>query len=317
MEQQTPEPQPPELPPPPPPATIAPPPLPPPPPILFVPPRLAPMDEPRPALDWLAPTAGTTLGLGVVFVVSGAIVLGTSGGEQYCGIGGCVDRPDPRSENLGASLLGAGVGFATVGGLGLLGTIDAPRGFERRKSQPLMLTGFALTSLAAASLGVGIGQATTYSEDTDLSTAWPFFMASSIAAGVGIPMLAIGSKVRTQEQRDADRRRDELLRDPSVPKQPYSKVMIGVGSGLTGIGGTAILAATGIFLVDVGAGGPGDFSTFAALPALGAGTFFTAVGIPLIVAGAQKEVAPGGPAPGIVPELRTSGTALTASWSVE
>lgn len=296
----------------------SPPPLPPPPPILFFPPPLPPTDEPAPSLDWLMPAAGTSLGVGAILAVSGAVVLGTAGGEPYCGIGGCLDRPDPRSENLGASLLGAGIGFAAVGGLGMLGALDPPKGFERRRSQPLMVSGFALTSVAAASLGLGIGQAVTYSPDTDLSTAWPLFMTSAISAGVGIPMLAVGSKIRTPEQREAERQRRDMIRNPAIPKRPYSKAMIGIGSALTGIGGTAVIGATGLFIADTAAGGPDDFSAYLGLPTLLVGTFFTAIGVPLVVAGAHKEIDPElAPPPPFLPEVRASGTGLSASWSLE
>ncbi len=286
-----------------------------PPPLLFIPPRPVFEDEPAPKVDWLGPVAGTTLGVGLAFVLGGAITLGTGGGGEYCGIGGCVDRPDRRSENLGASLVGAGIGLAVPGGLGLAGwAAAAPRGAERRKSPPLMVTGFALTSLAGAGLGVGFAQAATYAPDGDLSTAWPWLMASSISAGIGVPMLAIGSKVLTPAQREEAHLRALRLSDSRAPKRLYSGAMVGVGSALTSIGGTGILAATGLFFADVAEGGPDEVSASIALPALGVGTFLTAVGVPLIVVGAHRDVAADAAAPPVMPQVSTSGTGLRAEW---
>lgn len=267
-------------------------------------------------MDWLAPAAGTSIGLGAIFLLSGAIVMGTSGGDEYCGIGGCVERPDPETTNLGASLIGAGAGFGAVGGLGMLGTLDLPRGTERRRSQPLMTTGFSLTSLAAAGLGVGIAQAASYSPNGDLSTTWPWLMASTITASAGIPMLVIGSKVRTQDERDALERRERALRDPNTKTERFSTGMVVGGSILTGLGGIGIMAGTGIFFADVAAGGPSDFGGTIAAMAFGPGTVLTAIGIPLVVAGARRDVDPEAP-PGYIPAVRTSGTGIGATWSLE
>jgi hypothetical protein len=275
------------------------------------------VDEPAPSLDWLMPTASTSAGVGLVFILSGAVILGTAGGDEYCGIGGCVERPDKRDENLGASLLGAGVGFAATGGLGMVGTLDLPRGTERRRSQPLMVTGFSLTSLAAAGLGVGIAQAATYAPGDQLSTTWPWIMASTITAGVGIPMLAVGSTKRTQTEREADRARDAAIRDPNVPKKLYSPGMVAGGSVLTGLGGTSVLGATGLFFADVALGGPSEGASAVAGVAMGVGTVLTAAGIPLIVAGATREIDAEAAPPHYVPELRTSGTGISAAWGWE
>ncbi len=259
---------------------------------------------------------GSSVSIGAIFIISGAIVLGTAGGDEYCGIGGCIDRPDAETTNLGASLIGAGTGFAAAGGLGMLALVDPPKGTERRRSQPLAMTGFTLTSLAAAGLGVGIAQAASYSPDGSLSTTWPWLMASTISAGVGIPMLVVGSKKQTQEERDALERRRIALDDPNVKAERFSTGMVVTGGILTGIGGLGIVAGTGIFLADVALGGPSDAGAGIAGLAFGPGTVLTAAGIPLIVAGARRDVDPDVP-PAMVPDVRLSGTGVGASWSFE
>ncbi|NUO50167.1 MAG: hypothetical protein HOV80_15040, partial [Polyangiaceae bacterium] len=285
-----------------------------PPPILFYPPRMQVADKPE--NDLLMVPIGSSVSIGAIFMISGAIVMGTAGGDEYCGIGGCTERPDHKATNLGASLIGAGAGFATAGGLGMLAMVDPPSGTEQRRSQPLAMTGFTLTSLAAAGLGVGIAQAASYGPNDDLSTTWPWLMASTITAGVGIPMLVIGSKKQTQEERDALERRRIALDDPNSKAERFSTGMVVTGGILTGLGGLGIIAGTGFFFADVALGGPSEDGAAFAGVAFAPGTVLTAAGIPLIVAGARRDIDPNAP-PAIVPDVRLSGTGVGASWSFE
>jgi hypothetical protein len=274
-------------------------------------------DRSPPPYDALAPSGVVSLGLGGVLALSGAVVFGTKTDGQWCGRGGCVDRPDQLADNTGASLVGAGLGFAVVGAAGLAGGLTVlPGPGERRASTPMMVTGFGFTALSAAGVGLTIAQATTYEPGgVSFSTAWPSLVGSIVSAGLGIPLLVVGADIDTPEEREADRL--EALAPRS--DRPRSVGLIVAGAVLTSIGGLAGISGTGVAIADAATGGPSYATLLIALPLVGGGGLFTGVGVPLICAGARRGAAsPGAPSSSVpassVPELRVAPTGFTSTW---
>ncbi len=264
-------------------------------------------------LDLMLPMAASSLVLGGALVLTGAIPLGVGGDDnEYCGFSGCVDRVDRVPDNIAASMIGAGSGFALVGGLGMLAWgVDAPTGTERRRSEPLMVTGYSMTALAGASVGLGIGQGITYdNRETNLETAWPWFLTGGLLSAGGIPLLAIGADNRDAEERAQAQERDRLLRDPAVKKDRKSRGLMAGGIVLTAIGGLGTVAGTGILIADTTQGGPGVFTAVIGLPTWGVGALCSSIGIPLLISGAQKVPL----APEALPTVGLGPGGLQAAW---
>jgi hypothetical protein len=275
-------------------------------------------DRSPPPFDWMAPAGATSLGIGAAFALSGAIVLGTKGGGQQCGRDGCVDRPDYLADNTGGSLLGAGAGFALVGGITLLtGYTVVPGPGDRRSSQPLMVTGIGLTSLSAAGLGLSIAQARTYDPGkVDFTSAWPVMLVSGMAAASGIPMLVIGADIDTPEDREAERMKNAA----PANGERHSVPMMVTGGILTGIGGVAGLVGTGISIFGLTEGGEFGpiYTMIIGLPVIGGGGIFTAIGVPILCAGARRdapnESASSPPPAWLVPEVELGPTGFSSTW---
>lgn len=272
-------------------------------------------------MDLLYPLSIGSLALGGAFVLSGGITLAAREGNEYCGITGCVERPTPLETNIGASLIGAGSGFALVGAMGFLGwATNRPEGDEFRKSNPMMTVGFAATSLAASSLGLGIGQALTYDDrSTDFTSAWPFLLTSVVLSGVGIPLLAVGSVHKSpailarERQERAERRAKGIEADGRPPMR--SKGMVIAGGVLTGIGGLALLTGVTFIGLDVASQGePGYVSLLIGAPLLGGTLLFGSIGIPLIVVGAKRDTDPDDVAMKLVPDVDAGPAGLRATW---
>ena len=277
-------------------------------------------DRSLPPFDWMAPAGASSLGVGAIFALSGAIVLGTQGGGQQCGRDGCVDRPDYLAQNTGASLLGAGAGFALVGGVTLLtGFTVAPGPGDRRESQPMMVTGIGLTALSAAGLGLGIAEARTYDPgDVSFESAWPVLVGATVAAGVGIPLLVIGADIDSAEDREAERR---AAAAPKTGQRHSVGMMVG-GGILTGLGGLTGLVGTGLTIAALGEGGEfgGLFALVIGAPMIGGGGILTAIGVPLLCAGAKRDgAAPeaetsSAPPAWLVPEVELGPTGFSSTW---
>ncbi len=255
---------------------------------------------------------------GGVFLLSGAIFAGAkSGPEQYCGITGCVDRPRPVDENTIASLVGAGAGLGAVGLGSLLGAIGNPlRNGDRHRNIPELASGFALTSVGAALLGLGFGQAATYGLETDLSTAAPWFVAGGALLATGLPLFVAGARHDSVDERRARAARDRLLADPSVPKRHHSKSMMTAGIVLTSLSGLGAIGGTAIVVVDAATDSGGFYSVIMGLPTLGTSVILSSIGVPLIVAGARREV-PGDAYDGraaSLPDIDLQGAGLRATW---
>ena len=50
----------------------------------------------KPENDLLMIPIGSSVSIGAIFIISGAIVMGTAGGDEYCGIGGRLHRGTPQ-----------------------------------------------------------------------------------------------------------------------------------------------------------------------------------------------------------------------------
>ncbi|NUP07533.1 MAG: hypothetical protein HOW73_15905 [Polyangiaceae bacterium] len=271
-------------------------------------------------MDWLFPMSLGGLALGGVLALSGGITIGAGQNDELCTITGCVDRPSRRTDNIGADLIGAGAGFALVGATGLLGwAVGAPRGDEMRRNEPMMAAGFSITSLAAASLGVGIGQALTYDQsEPDFSTAWPYFLTSGLLTGIGIPLLAVGAKKQTPADIAAREAKARAQKVPEEKAKRKSRRMIVAGAVLMGIGDLAGLAGLTTIAIDAASNGGGGLSLVVGTPLLGGGLVFNAIGIPLLVVGLKNrpsEVAPvTDTTSSYAPEVTAGPTGIRAVW---
>lgn len=276
-------------------------------------------DQTPPAFDWLAPSAGIGLGVAGVFALSGAIVLARGGGSDYCGRSGCVERPDYLSINTGASLLGASAGFGLVSGITLLGgLLDPPGPGEVRRNQPMMVAGYVLTSMSAASIGLTIAQAATFDPSgSSFETAWPFLVGTFITGGVGIPLMVAGANVDTPQDREYARLTELARQRPALVGAPEGEQDVGVavaGGILTGLGGVFGLAGTVLVVGDLAAGFsnfPGFIALVAGLPSILVGGIFTGIGVPVLISGLKRE--PAGP-PVAAPEVDVGPGGITARW---
>lgn len=270
------------------------------------------LDRSEPPLDWMAPGGITSLSLGGVLALSGVVVFATKADEQQCGRSGCVDRPDYVADNLGASLLGAGIGFAIVGGATLAaGLTVTPGPGERRVNQPMMVAGLGFTALSAAGVGLTIAQATTYEPGTTtFTTAWAPLVGSIAAAGLGIPLLAVGADIETPAEREADRLEGLAPRSNG----PRSIGLVVAGSVLTSIGGLAGLGGTILTLVDTAAGGPSFVTLLLGLPLIGGGGVFAGIGVPLLCAGAKRGTRADTAPRASMPEVQVGPTGFSSTW---
>jgi len=271
-------------------------------------------------LDVMLPASLSSLGVGVVLALSGGITLAASGAPaEYCGPTGCIDRVDRHAENIGADLIGAGAGFALVGGAGLIEWATArPRRSERRRSTPLLATGFTMTAFSAAGLGLGIAQTATYAgNEADFSTSWPLFLSSGLLAAGGIPLLAVGATNWDDRERAEVAENERRQADPTLPKKRRSTGMVVAGAILTGIGGLGALAGTGALIADSALGGGGILTTIVALPCFGASVLFSSVGIPLVVVGNRRVVDDSRVADEGLPAVHLGPSGLEASWRLQ
>lgn len=270
---------------------------------------------PAPALrsdpDWLFPGAITSLALGGAMMVGGAAAFGAVDGGEYCGITGCTTRPDGVPVNAGASLIGAGAGFVTVGGTSLLGwALNHPEGSERRRNELMMITGFSATTLGAAGLGLGFAQAATYDDrSADFTTSWPLFLSSGVLLAGGIPLFAVGAF----NESDADRSRAAFLKahPPMRGEGEHHSIPMAVTGGvLTGIAGLGALGTTALVIGAFTSEGYLILGTIVTEPVA---TVFSAVGVPLLVAGLHRD----GIVPSSVPSFGAGPAGLTATWSLQ
>ncbi len=284
------------------------------------PPRVD-QDGPPPAIDLMLPFGASSAILGGALLLSGGITLAAApGAEDYCTVSGCVARERSRAfENVGVDLLGAGAGFAFVGGIGLLAWADSrPQGGERRHSVPLMSTGFSMTAFGAAGLGLGLGQTLTYKRDElDFSTSLPLFFTSGLLLAAGIPLWTMGANNRDAPERAARAERERRIADPLIPKRRKSAGRVVAGSILTGLGGLGGLAGTIVLIADGAAGGPSFVSAIIAGPALGAGALFAGIGVPLILSGNTIVIEDEETADKLVPEVSVGASGLGATWRLD
>lgn len=269
-------------------------------------------------LDPLLPAAATSAILGGVLMLAGAIHLGANPPEEYCGVTGCVDRPNPLDTNIAATMIGAGAGFGLVGAFGLLGWgVNRPDSVgEARRNASMMTVGFGMTSAAVASLGLGFAQAFTYDDSIDFSTAWPFFVTSTVLGSIGIPLLTVGATVETPESR----RKARIAAADQDRTKIRSKGMVIAGGVLTALATLAGVASGALFILDVAiTGEPSLVTALIALPTFGGSLLFGGIGIPLIVVGnspAKASVAGEDLTP-FLPEVRVGAGTANLTWSLQ
>lgn len=282
------------------------------------PPLFAPRDfAARPKVDLLMPFAATSLALGGALVLGGGIQLAAATSDEYCGLTGCTERPHMLPGNIAGNLIGAGTGLAVVGAVGLLEWgVDAPKGDEHRRNTPMMLSGFSATALSAASLGLAIGNGLTYSSDgVDFETGWPFFISSTVLAGVGIPLWVVGSRKSTPAQDEAERASEIAEVDENGKPKIRSRGMMIAGAVLTAIGGATMIAGAGVVAWDLSQGG-GIVTALIGLPMIGGGAIFPSIGIPLLVVGTRPKRA-SVQAEAALPEVSAGPTSIEATWRFE
>jgi hypothetical protein len=256
---------------------------------------------------------GGVPGVGLLLTLVGAGVYAAAPGDEVCGLTGCATRRSRVLENAGLSLMAGGLGL-TVSGFTLLGlAAGVPEGRERR-SLPLAALGYGLVASSLASLGVGIAQGATYDSDfEDLSTAWPWWLASGLGATVGIPLLALGSSLSPLPRPSAT----------GVALEHHSIPMAVTGGVFVGLGGLAAIAGSAIGLADITTGVFGGFGAILIGPSLFGGSMvLAAVGVPLMVVGLRREAvdaarsAPTSADAALVPRLSVGPLGASATWEL-
>jgi hypothetical protein len=124
----------------------------------------------------------------------GVVLLATASEPETCGLTGCFERPDNHQRKIGTAVLGAGIGAALVGAPvlleGLVGPV--PRDSDRR-SEPMLLTGAALTASANALVGLGVGYMVADPTDYADGVAAGLFVAAGCMLAIGVPLWIRGA----------------------------------------------------------------------------------------------------------------------------
>ena len=170
-----------------------------------------------------------------------------------------------------------------------------------------MMTGFAATALGAASIGLGIGQATTYdNREADLSTAWPFLLSGGALVAAGVPMFAVGAL----NESDADRARAQI-QVQRTPGQRHSIAMAATGGVFVGLAGLSALFAQTVVALDLANESFPLASLVVAAPAEGVAVALSGIGVPLLVVGLHRD---GVPIPASVPTFTPGPGGVSATW---
>jgi hypothetical protein len=267
-------------------------------------------------VDPVYPIIGAMGGAGILLSIGGLIARGSAPSpEEYCTVSGCVERHEDRlAANVGADMLGAGVGLVAVAMAGIPIAIKTPSQ-EDRRSTPMAATGFTMTGVGAGALGLGLAQTFTHERDeADMSTSWPLFFASALLLSGGIPLWVIGSERFTE----ADREHERKLSDPAFKKKRRSPGMVVGGSILTGLGGLGGIAGTGMLIGDaVASGEPTLLTWIIGVPTLASGALFTSIGVPLILSGNRQIIEGEVRADALRPEVTMGAGGLSAAWRLD
>ncbi|NUO53545.1 MAG: hypothetical protein HOV80_32235 [Polyangiaceae bacterium] len=261
--------------------------------------------------DPILPASIAVAGAGLTSTLAGAVVWGRSEPSVYCGALGCLTGPNNSAERgQGAALVGVGAGLAVAGAAGLAFSLAAPlEPGEERDAPGVATTGFVLTSMSLGALAGGFTFGGAGASKPDVGKAWPFFLASGVFGGVGVPLFIAGVSPQNEAERNEEARQRRLEREHQRAKgerraqerraiergeietELKSPALIGVGSFLmaAGVGG---LVACSVAAANVRTGGFMDFSGLerigfiaGGIASLGAGA---GAGIPLVVIGSRR-----------------------------
>lgn len=276
--------------------------------------------------DPAGPTGLVLSGVSVAAIAGGTALRvhgAAGGGEEICGLTGCITRPSHDRRIAGAGLLGAGIGMGLVAApTAFVGYLGEPR--ERpRHSDAMTVAGITTTSAGLAFLGGAIGTLVEQdaraigSSEAKTGFAGPREVRidrerpdvgawAALHAALGVGCLAVGIPLWGVGNADAEplaaAPEQRVRPDGSVQEVPMTTVdnspgMRGAGIGLT-LGG-ATLAGVGTAVgIAITAGEPAD-GDFRGLHGLlvggaigGAGALMVLTGIPLWIAGEWDVVVP-------------------------
>ena len=153
--------------------------------------------------DPVAVEGATLLLASAAGAASGVVLLATATEPETCGLTGCFERPDHHQRKIGTAVVGASIGAALVGAPVLLeGLIGpTPRDSDRR-SEPMLLTGAALTASANALVGLGVGYMVADPHDDADAVAAGLFVAAGSMLSIGVPLWVRGaSRVKHEPEK--------------------------------------------------------------------------------------------------------------------
>jgi hypothetical protein len=261
-------------------------------------PREAPWDttDARPdegrSVDPLIPTGITTTAVGSIVLLAGASQLqDQGGGDQACGLSGCVDVEYPGSQSPEASMYLAGGGVIAAGGTAMLL-------YGLAEPQPRATAGRARIAAGAMGLSMGAGSvvmgAIEASSDHASGAGTGLLVAGVITSTISGPILLWGASTADEGEKD-----DEYASDGRIIG---GSILTGTGIAL-GTAGAAIVGASSDC-----SGGLCGFGFLFAVPPIAASAACLGVGIPLFAGGAAIEPA------SATPEVAVGAGDVQLSW---
>jgi hypothetical protein len=267
------------------------------------------------------PTSISVLATGAGLGLTGAFVFASAPRQVICGQAGgnCISgKNEGFQRDAGAWMIGAGLGVAATGAIGMASAYDDPLAAgEERADEPMAVAGFAITSLGAGLIGSGLTYGGFGRPDADFKKTPAIFVSGGALFALGLPLLVIGAAPEDEAERRAEKRvkarkkkvrtepvareRERVCADleqrlaagERIPTRMHSPTMVGFGVGslvLFGAGGIASSAAA----AGVQGGGAFDFSGIErAFYIGGAALCFghaAGLGIPLTAIGAKQRV---------------------------
>jgi hypothetical protein len=148
--------------------------------------------------DPLVLTGIALASMGMVGVISGAVIHETARGPDYCGLSGCfeVEHHPRRMQAIG--LIGGGAATVITGGAVALAGLRAAPVERARRSEAMMVAGVGLTTGGIAGMMGGVSLLIADYGRHGLGT--PHLLAAvasgAVGLGAGIPLWAVGARTR-------------------------------------------------------------------------------------------------------------------------